>query len=170
MKKGRLFTGILVIALVLILIVLINTGMLGDILAKITGKSVTYSTAIYSVCDDSDGGDMQFIKGTAVHTYKNNTKTYDDYCDLQGRYLIEYFCVGNATVDSKQYTCEKGCKDGACASIDSTANAVEPNNSRNNPASQTPEAPETTPDTAPTVTSAETPKLSLWQKFLNLFK
>lgn len=66
-------------------------------------------------CNDSDGGEEYYIKGTV--TYRDESRT--DYCDNFRSYnLIEYVCSENVdgTYDIvwKGYNCSNGCLDGVC--------------------------------------------------------
>ena len=69
----------------------------------ISGKSVATS----SVCEDSDKGIFENVKGTATLGDSSKTdKCYDSF-------LVEYYCKDN-TIKSKNFNCENGCTDGKC--------------------------------------------------------
>lgn len=73
-------------------------------------------------CTDSDGGNNYYVKGTAYGPNTNsiyNNVDLTDNCYGPNNALTEYYCEnGQTTYD--YYTCQNGCKDGAC--LDLTSN------------------------------------------------
>jgi len=110
------------VAILLILIFsvsLISAGWFGDFWNKVTGRIVDYS------CIDSDGGKDYYKKGTTVGLYWEDTinegplNYYDgcSFCDSNMencKYVFEYFCREDGSVDGLEYVCPNGCENGAC--------------------------------------------------------
>lgn len=69
-------------------------------------------------CEDSDGGQDYFVKGTVVVPFTNNISYVShyakvDYC-IDDTQLREFSCEGPAAVSEVTYSCPNGCQDGAC--------------------------------------------------------
>ncbi|MFH0974064.1 MAG: hypothetical protein V1817_04745 [Candidatus Micrarchaeota archaeon] len=65
-------------------------------------------------CNDTDGGQNYFVRGT-VSGYLNGLKySYTDYC-LSKQTLLEYSCKGSIRSQSVNYSCSSGCVNGACS-------------------------------------------------------
>ncbi len=81
--------------------------------SQFLGKATQTIISGTKKCTDTDGGDNQYLKGTAKY-YSSGIlqKTYTDSCYLTT--LTEYYCNSLAYPQSKKVTCAAGCKDGAC--------------------------------------------------------
>ncbi|MFH0936280.1 MAG: hypothetical protein V1815_01215 [Candidatus Woesearchaeota archaeon] len=63
-----------------------------------------------SICDDSDGGQNYYVKGTINYNYGASFST--DFC-LDGTTLHEWWCV-DITIHQINYICPNGCSNGQC--------------------------------------------------------
>lgn len=109
MKRG---VGLFVLVfLALILLNSINAEVISSVPASVS-------------CTDSDGGLNYNIKGIVDSSYNGVKTSSADKCAVNGKDLVEYFCTNNR-FDSRQYTCEKGCKDGACISAETAPVATQ---------------------------------------------
>ncbi|OYT35124.1 MAG: hypothetical protein B6U87_00915 [Candidatus Aenigmarchaeota archaeon ex4484_52] len=79
-------------------------------------------------CTDSDGGKNYYVKGTLT---AKNGEQITDYCS-NDYYVKEYFCPTNYDgIDSVDYNCPNGCKDGACINLSGDGETTEDDPSKN---------------------------------------
>ncbi len=70
-------------------------------------------------CDDSDWGKNYYQKGVTAWKVDGSYNKQEDYC-LDSQSVSEGYCIPDADENGKSYmrisySCENGCKDGACA-------------------------------------------------------
>src|SRR3989344_2111068 len=121
MEKKRIVILVVAILAGLFIIYILTGGNFG-----ISGKAVTESDSLIVTCEETDGGDNPNIKGNVTQTYLKDTPYrkkgpvyFYDVCGY-GDTITEYYCSTKNYAGTKVYHCEKGCKDGACISSEST--------------------------------------------------
>src|SRR3989344_5218582 len=122
MEKKRIVILVVAILAGLFIIYILTGGNFG-----ISGKAVTESDAnLIVTCEETDGGDNPNTKGNVTQTYLKDTPYrkkgpvyFYDVCGY-GDTITEYYCSTKNYAGTKVYHCEKGCKDGACISSEST--------------------------------------------------
>jgi hypothetical protein len=76
------------------------------------------NVSVVSLCNDSDGGNFTFKRGSAFGRYTTGVSfNLTDSCFVSGGVsrIREFFCVSNV-VREGNYTCQYGCSNGACLS------------------------------------------------------
>lgn len=79
-------------------------------------QSCTYGcqagACIKPKCTDSDGGRDYYTRGVVFGP--RYERALIDYCYLNSRYAVEYYCAANGYESFALYACLEGCRDGAC--------------------------------------------------------
>ena len=84
------------------------------------------STTITATCTDSDGGNNTYAEGAVSGmTSSGVIYSFDDVCFMSGNVsrVKEYYCSGN-TYKTLNYTCQKGCLNGACINTSSSNTTI----------------------------------------------
>jgi len=112
-KERRLVIVLSLVVLVLLILSVVSPFWLTNLINKITGKVVIVDGA---TCIDNDGGDNPALKGSVEYNNPdmNNRAIYTDKCQDGNKRLKEYYCGIYANVIPKLYSCDNGCRDGAC--------------------------------------------------------
>ena len=69
------------------------------------GEAAKKGVVVKTTCTDSDKGKFYLVKGI--------TSGSKDYCKIDGKTLVEYYCDKGKKKDFS-YKCPAGCKNGAC--------------------------------------------------------